>query len=181
MCQNSGATCGQRNRPVASGAKARKLHAHPLGNVSAAFEAVLVGEIEMYAAIDPAAAGFLGGLGEAREVARHAGYGRIGRGCAGCESVVLAEFGREDSGGCAAKGGVAGCVLGERRCNDQRAPARVGDGERITVEVAEVDRRHGAPEIVSVFRLPGGDGSIGQSDVVMLPLSAPMFAGRFAA
>jgi hypothetical protein len=38
---------------------------HPLGNVSAAFEAVLVGEIEMYAAIGPAAAGFLGGLGEA--------------------------------------------------------------------------------------------------------------------
>ena len=60
-------------RPVASGTKARKLHAHPLGNLSAAFEAVLVGEIEMYAAIDPAAAGFLGGLGEAREAARHAG------------------------------------------------------------------------------------------------------------
>jgi hypothetical protein len=93
--QNSGATCGQRNRPVASGVKARKLHAHPLGNVSAAFEAVLVGEIEMYAAINPATAGFLGGLGEAREAARHAGYGRIGRGCAGCESVVVAEFSRE--------------------------------------------------------------------------------------
>jgi hypothetical protein len=48
--------------PLASGAKARKLHAHPFGNLSAAFEAVLVREIELYAAIDPAAAGFLGGL-----------------------------------------------------------------------------------------------------------------------
>jgi hypothetical protein len=87
---------------AASGAQARKLRTHPLGNQSAAFEAVLVGEFEMYAAIDPAAAGLLGGLGEAREAARDAGYGRIGRGCAGCESVVLAELGGEDGGCCAA-------------------------------------------------------------------------------
>lgn len=123
--------------------------------------AVAVSGFEVEAAVDAAAADFVGAGGEAGEGAGDAGQG-VG-GCGEGDGIGTEEEGEEVGSGLAESAMAAG-VFGEVGGGEESGPFGVGQGIGVIVFVGALDSGYGSPEVVSVFSFPAGDGGVGLSE-----------------